>query len=155
MPTVIANFVCGLVFGAGLLISGMTDPLKVLGFLDVFGRWDPTLVFVMAGAVGVAAAGYAVARLLGVPLLAAHSLWPALTRIDAPLIGGAVLFGIGWGLAGICPGPALVNLGTLSPRVAVFVAAMAFGILVQDAWRRFGRATSVPPGAPAAETADG
>jgi uncharacterized membrane protein YedE/YeeE len=154
MAMVVASFVCGLVFSAGLLISGMTDPVKVLGFLDVFGHWDPTLAFVMAGAVGVSAAGYAVARRLGAPLMAARSLWPALTRIDAPLVGGAVLFGIGWGLAGICPGPALVNLGTLSPRVAVFVAAMVIGILMQDAWRRSGRA-SAPLDAPKAEIADG
>jgi uncharacterized membrane protein YedE/YeeE len=84
MLTVIASFVCGLIFGFGLLISGMTDPMKVLGFLDVFGRWDPTLVFVMAGAVGVSAAGYAGAKLRGAPLLAAQSRWPTLKDIDAP-----------------------------------------------------------------------
>jgi uncharacterized protein len=154
MATVIASFVCGLVFGAGLLISGMTDPVKVLGFLDVFGRWDPTLAFVMAGAAGVSAAGYAAARRLGAPLLAAKSLWPALTRVDTPLIGGAVLFGIGWGLAGICPGPALVNLGTLSPRVAVFVAAMVFGILLHGVWRRPALSAARLDG-PGAEMADG
>jgi uncharacterized membrane protein YedE/YeeE len=154
MVAVIASVVCGIVFGFGLLISGMTDPLKVLGFLNVLGPWDPTLVFVMAGAVGASAAGYAAARLTGAPLLAARSLWPTRKDIDAPLIGGAVLFGVGWGLAGICPGPALVNLGTLSPRVAVFVAAMVLGILLHDAWRRLGRAT-VQLDAPKAETADG
>jgi uncharacterized protein len=154
MPTVIASFVCGLIFGCGLLISGMTDPVKVLGFLDVFGRWNPTLVFVMAGAVGVSAAGYAVARLLGAPLMVVRSLWPSRKDIDAPLIGGAVLFGIGWGLAGICPGPALVNLGTLSPRVAVFVVAMMLGILLHDAWQRLDRAT-VRLDPSKAETADG
>jgi uncharacterized membrane protein YedE/YeeE len=135
MPTVIASFVCGLIFGFGLLISGMTDPMKVLGFLDVFGRWDPTLLFVMAAAVGVSAAGYAVARHRGAPLLAAKSRWPAPQEVDAPLIGGAVLFGIGWGLVGICPGPALVNL-TLSPRVAVFVVAMLLGMLLLEMWQR-------------------
>jgi uncharacterized membrane protein YedE/YeeE len=155
MATVIASFVCGLVFGAGLLISGMTDPVKVLGFLDVFGRWDPTLAFVMVGAVGVSAAGFAVAQRLGAPLLAARSLWPALTRIDAPLVGGAVLFGIGWGLVGICPGPALVNLGTLSPRVAVFVVAMVLGFLVQDALRRLIGRAPAPLDTPKAEMADG
>jgi uncharacterized membrane protein YedE/YeeE len=154
MAALIVSFVCGLVFGFGLLISGMTDPTKVLGFLNVLGPWDPTLVFVMAGAVGVSAAGYAVARLLGAPLLAARSLWPTLKHIDAPLMGGAVLFGIGWGLVGICPGPALVNLGTLSTRVAVFVVAMVLGILLHDAWRRLGRA-SVQLEAPKAEMVDG
>jgi uncharacterized membrane protein YedE/YeeE len=155
MLNVIVSLVCGLVFGFGLLISGMTDPLKVLGFLDVFGRWDPTLAFVMAGAAGVSLAGYALSRRLGTPFLATQSLWPTVTHIDAPLIGGAVLFGIGWGLAGICPGPALVNLGTLSPRVAVFVAAMVLGMLLQDAWRRFGRAAAMPADAANAEMADG
>jgi uncharacterized protein len=140
MLAAIASFVCGLIFGFGLLISGMTAPMKVLGFLDVFGRWDPTLLFVMAGAVGVSVAGYAVARHCGAPLLAARSRWPTPKDIDARLIGGAVLFGIGWGLAGICPGPALVNLGTLSPRVAVFVVAMVLGMLLQDVWQRHGPA---------------
>jgi uncharacterized protein len=154
MPAAMASFACGLIFGFGLLISGMTDPVKVLGFLDVFGRWDPTLVFVMAGAVGVSAAGYAVARFLGAPLLAVRNLWPTVKDIDAPLIGGAALFGVGWGLAGVCPGPALVNLGTLSPRIAVFVAAMVLGIMAQDAWRRLGRA-SVQLDAAKAEAADG
>jgi uncharacterized membrane protein YedE/YeeE len=150
----IASFVCGLVFGFGLLISGMTDPTKVLGFLNVLGPFDPTLAFVMAGAVGVSAAGYVSVRLLGAPLLAAKSLWPTLKHIDGTLIGGAVLFGVGWGLAGICPGPALVNLGTLSPRAAVFVAATVLGMLLQDAWRRLGRA-EMQIDAPKAEAADG
>jgi uncharacterized membrane protein YedE/YeeE len=154
MVTVTASFVCGLLFGFGLLVSGMTNPLKVLGFLDLFGRWDPTLAFVMAGAAGVSAVGYATARSLGAPLLAARSLWPARTNIDAPLIGGAVLFGVGWGLAGICPGPALVNLGTLSPRIAVFVVAMTLGILLHDAWRRL-RHAAVRLDGPQAEMADG
>lgn len=155
MVTAIVSFVCGLIFGFGLLISGMTDPQKVLGFLDVFGRWDPTLVFVMAGAVGVSFAGYAVARRRGAPVLAARFGWPTPKAIDAPLIGGAALFGIGWGLVGICPGPALVNLGTLSPRVAVFVAAMVLGILLQDVWQRYGRTAVRIDGAPQAEAADG
>jgi uncharacterized membrane protein YedE/YeeE len=154
MIAVIASFACGLIFGFGLWISGMTDPQKVLGFLDVSGRWDPTLAFVMAGAAGVAAAGFAVARLLRTPLLAPQSLWPARKHVDAPLIGGAVLFGIGWGLAGVCPGPALVNLGTLSPRVAVFAAAMVLGILLHGAWRRLGPPT-VQLDAPEAVAADG
>jgi uncharacterized membrane protein YedE/YeeE len=154
MLNVLASFLCGLVFGAGLLISGMTDPLKVLGFLDVFGRWDPTLAFVMAGALAVSAAGYAFARRRGAPVLAARNVWPTPKDIDAPLIGGAALFGIGWGLTGICPGPALVNLGTLSPRVAVFVAAMVLGLLLEGAWRRHERA-AVPLDTAKAEAVDG
>lgn len=155
MLTAIASFICGLIFGVGLLISGMTDPMKVLGFLDVFGRWDPTLLFVMAGAVGISAAGYTVARHRGAPLLAAQSRWPTPKDIDAALIGGAVLFGIGWGLAGICPGPALVNLGTLSPRMAVFVVAMVLGMLLQEVWQRHGRAIVQLHVVPKAEMADG
>lgn len=155
MTTVIVSFICGLIFGCGLMISGMTDPQKVLGFLDVLGRWDPTLAFVMAGAVGVSFAGYVAARHLGAPLFAARSLWPTLTHIDAPLIGGALMFGIGWGLVGICPGPALVNLGTQSPRVAVFVAAMALGILLHDVGQRLGRAAVRLDTEPKAEMADG
>jgi uncharacterized membrane protein YedE/YeeE len=153
MLTVFASFLCGLIFGFGLLISGMTDPLKVLGFLDVLGRWDPTLAFVMAGALAMSAAGFALAKRCGAPLLAAQSMWPARKGIDASLIGGAVLFGIGWGLVGICPGPALVNLGTLSPRVAVFVVAMVLGMLLQDAWRRLERTASLD--AAKAEAVDG
>jgi uncharacterized protein len=132
----LASFLCGLIFGFGLLISGMTDPAKVLGFLDVFGRWDPTLAFVMAGALAVTSVGYAFARRQGRPAIAPQQLWPNRTEIDRPLIVGSVLFGIGWGLAGLCPGPALENLASLSPRVIVFVLAMIGGMSVQDLWQR-------------------
>ena len=134
MPLIFASFACGLLFGAGLLISGMTQPDKVLGFLDFFGAWDATLAFVMAGAVAVTSAGYALARRRGLPLFAAKLQWPSRSDIDAPLIAGAALFGIGWGLIGLCPGPALVNLATLSAPVIVFVAAMAAGMLMHDLW---------------------
>jgi uncharacterized protein len=143
MPVIIASFACGLIFGAGLLISGMTQPEKVLGFLDIFGAWDATLAFVMAGAVAVAAAGFALARRRGAPVLAAKLRWPDRSDIDAPLVAGAVLFGIGWGLVGICPGPALVNLAGLSFPIVVFVVAMTFGMLGYELWR----ARSVPSGA--------
>ena len=126
---ILASFACGLIFGAGLLISGMTDPDKVLGFLDIFGAWDATLAFVMAGAVAVSAGGFALARRRGAPLLASRFLWPTRRDIDAPLVTGAVLFGIGWGLVGICPGPALVNLAGLSLPVIVFVGAMVIGMI--------------------------
>lgn len=134
--TALASFVCGLIFGAGLLISGMTDPQKVLGFLDLFGAWDATLAFVMAGAVAVAAAGFAIARRCTAPAFSARFLWPDRHDIDAPLVAGAVLFGIGWGLVGICPGPALVNLAGLSLPIVVFVAAMMAGMFGQELWRR-------------------
>ncbi len=132
---VLASLLCGLVFGAGLLISGMTQPAKVLGFLDVLGRWDPTLAFVMAGALAVSAAGFALARRRGAPLFAAQYLWPTRTDIDRPLVVGSLLFGVGWGLAGLCPGPALENLASLSPRVVGFVLAMIAGMVAEAWWR--------------------
>lgn len=144
MPLVLASFVCGLVFGIGLLISGMTQTEKVLGFLDFFGAWDATLAFVMAGAVAVSSVGFAWARRRGTPLLAARSLWPTRRDIDAPLVIGATLFGIGWGLVGLCPGPALVNLAGLSLPVIVFVAAMAAGMLGFEAWSS--QQSGHPPG---------
>ncbi|QND70137.1 DUF6691 family protein [Tardiphaga robiniae] len=134
MPLVFVSFACGLVFGIGLLISGMTDTGKVLGFLDIFGAWDATLAFVMAGAVAVTGLGFALARRRGAPVLAATNLWPTRRDLDAPLVIGATLFGIGWGLVGLCPGPALVNLAGLGLPVIVFVVAMAVGMLGYDAW---------------------
>jgi uncharacterized membrane protein YedE/YeeE len=143
MPLIVASFACGLIFGAGLLISGMTRPEKVLGFLDIFGAWDATLAFVMAGAVAVTAAGFALARRRAAPVLAATALWPSRNDIDAPLVGGAVLFGIGWGLVGICPGPALVNLAGLSLPIVVFVVAMTIGMLGYELWRTRGASGAV------------
>jgi uncharacterized membrane protein YedE/YeeE len=140
MPTILAALVCGLVFGFGLAISGMTQPTKVLGFLDVLGlasgRWDPTLAFVMLGALAVAAPGFLLARRRTRPLFAPAAAWPSKRDIDRPLLAGAVLFGIGWGLVGLCPGPAIANLATLSSRVVAFVLAMAAGMLALDFWRR-------------------
>src|SRR5262245_65784202 len=101
----LASFLCGLIFGSGLMISGMTQPAKVLGFLDIFGRWDPTLAFVMIGAVAVSTAGYALVRRAKRPVFVGQHLWPTRTDIDRPLIVGSVLFGTGWGLVGLCPGP--------------------------------------------------
>jgi uncharacterized membrane protein YedE/YeeE len=132
----LASFLCGLIFGWGLLISEMTLPQKVLGFLDVLGRWDPTLAFVMAGALAVSAVGFIIVKRRGAPIFAAQSLWPGRTDIDRPLVLGAVLFGTGWGLVGLCPGPAIENLATLSPRVIVFVVAMAIGMIAQDVWQQ-------------------
>lgn len=136
MPQLLAAFGCGLLFGAGLLISGMTQPDKVLGFLDIFGAWDATLAFVMAGAVIVTSIGFALVRRRGVPMFATKLQWPTRDDIDAPLIAGAALFGIGWGLVGLCPGPALVNLASLSLPVIVFVVAMAVGMLGVDLWQQ-------------------
>jgi uncharacterized protein len=134
MPATLAAFVCGLVFGLGLMVSGMTQPAKVLGFLDIFGRWDPTLAFVMAGALAVTFAGYALARRRPAPVFAASHLWPTRTDIDRPLVAGSALFGAGWGLVGLCPGPAIENLATASPRVVGFVVAMGLAMVAHDLW---------------------
>jgi uncharacterized membrane protein YedE/YeeE len=135
MP-IVASLLCGFIFGLGLLISGMTQPSKVLGFLDVFGAWDASLAVVMAAALIVSHLGYVLARGREQPVLMRKFDLPTKTRIDAPLIAGAALFGVGWGLVGLCPGPALENLATLSPRVFAFCAAMAVGMVAYDVWQR-------------------
>lgn len=129
MAILLAAFLCGLLFGWGLQISGMTDPNKIFGFLDFFGAWDPSLAVVMAVAVMTTAAGYALARHRGQPLLAGKNAWPTKTEIDRPLVIGALVFGTGWGLVGLCPGPSIVNLSTLSPQVASFVVAVVLGMI--------------------------
>jgi uncharacterized membrane protein YedE/YeeE len=139
---ILAAFICGLVFGLGLVISGMTDTTRVLGFLDVLaipkGTWDPTLLIVMAAALAVSLPGFALARRRQRPVLADAAAWPSRTDIDTPLIAGAVLFGIGWGLVGLCPGPAIANLATTSPGIILFVVAMIAGMISHDLWRRRG-----------------
>lgn len=132
----LASLICGLVFGSGLLISRMLSPAKVLGFLDVLGAWDPSLAVVMAVAVIVTRIGFTMARRRGQPLLAEKCHWPTKTKIDAPLVIGALVFGAGWGLVGLCPGPAVENLATLSPQVLVFVVAMLIGMALYDLWQR-------------------
>jgi uncharacterized membrane protein YedE/YeeE len=127
MQTWLSAF-CGLVFGAGLAVSGMTNPAKVLAFLDVFGRWDPTLACVMGGALAVTAVGVAVARRSARPWLGSGFGIPTRRDIDARLVGGAALFGVGWGLVGVCPGPALANLGRGSSAATLFVVALLAGI---------------------------
>ena len=129
MPVVVA-FVTGLVFGLGLLLSGMVNPAKVQGFLDVAGRWDPSLAFVMAGAVAVGLVAFASARRRTESLVGLPMRLPTTRRIDARLVGGSVVFGIGWGLAGFCPGPAVVALGAGYAKAAVFVAAMLAGMAI-------------------------
>jgi uncharacterized membrane protein YedE/YeeE len=155
MPAILASFVCGLIFGSGLLISGMNQPEKVLGFLDIFGAWDATLAFVMAGAVTVAAIGFALARRSAAPVFAARFSWPERRDIDAPLVAGAILFGIGWGLVGICPGPALVNLAGFSLPIVVFVVAMVLGMLGYELWQRRNVAKSTPQSSLVASPSDG
>jgi uncharacterized membrane protein YedE/YeeE len=155
MRLIIASFGCGLIFGVGLLISGMTEPEKVLGFLDVFGDWDATLAFVMAGGAAVTTIGYALARRRGTPMLASKFQWPTRSDIDTPLVVGAMLFGVGWGLVGICPGPALVNLAGLSQPILVFVAAMALGMLGYERYRTPAASRATPEDFAAPSRADG
>ena len=128
----IGAFACGLIFGIGLIISGMANPEKVLGFLDIFGPWDPSLVVVMAAALAVTSIGFALTRRRGRPLFESMAHWPEVTGLDGKLIAGAALFGAGWGLIGLCPGPALVNLMTLSPKLWVFAACMALGMILRE-----------------------
>lgn len=134
--TILAPLLCGLIFGAGLLISGMVQPTKVLGFLDIFGAWDPSLAVVMAAALAVSVPGFMLADRRPQPWLAKRYFWPTKSQVDLPLVTGAALFGIGWGLVGLCPGPALESLATLSPGVFVFVVAMAAGMLLHEAWQK-------------------
>ena len=130
MKRAIVAFVCGLVFGAGLIISQMINPAKVIGFLDVTGKWDPSLALVMAGAVAVFGVLYRLALRQGTPLLAPQFTLPEKDSVDAPLMVGALVFGVGWGLGGFCPGPAIVSAAFGDARVWVFVAAIIAGMLL-------------------------
>jgi uncharacterized membrane protein YedE/YeeE len=123
-----ANLLAGLIFGLGLLISGMANPAKVQNFLDLAGSFDPSLLFVMAGAVVVTLVGYRLVLRRPSPLLAEQFHLPAVKDIDARLVSGAALFGIGWGLSGFCPGPAITSLALLAEGTLVFVPAMFAGI---------------------------
>lgn len=148
--SVLIQFLVGLVFGLGLIIAGMSDPAKVLGFLDLgaipLGTWDPSLIFVMAGGVGVTLLGYRLVLGRARPLLAQRFALPTASRPDMRLVSGAALFGIGWGLAGFCPGPALVATLTGGPPALVFIAAMLVGMVLA---RRLATATAAMPAAPA------
>jgi uncharacterized membrane protein YedE/YeeE len=140
----LAALAAGLLFGLGLSLSGMLDPARVRGFLDVAGAWDSSLVFVLGGAVSVSALGYRLSRRLRRPALAETFDLPTARRIDAPLVLGAALFGIGWGLSGFCPGPAVAALSTGAAPVLVFVAAMLLGMAAHDLARAPGRPTTAP-----------
>ena len=122
-----ASLLAGLVFGLGLIVSGMANPAKVLGFLDLAGHWDPSLAFVMAGAIAVGAIAFAVANRRAVSILGAEMRLPSARHIDRRLVLGSVLFGIGWGVAGFCPGPAVAALGLIPTSVLPFVMAMFAG----------------------------
>lgn len=124
------EFIVGLLFGWGLLLSGMTDPGKVQGFLDLFGAWDPSLALVMGGAILVGVFAFALAKKRTTTFLGDALHLPASRDIDKRLIAGSLLFGTGWGLAGFCPGPAIVSLGAGQPKAVVFVLAMLAGMLL-------------------------
>ncbi len=126
--TTFTALLSGLVFGIGLIVSGMANPAKVLGFLDVFGKWDPSLAFVMAGAIAVGVVAFAVARRRATSFLGEDMKLPANRRLDVRLVGGSLLFGIGWGVAGFCPGPGLVALGMGEAKAVLFVSAMLAGM---------------------------
>jgi uncharacterized protein len=126
----LSALVAGILFGLGLAISQMADPNKVLGFLDVAGSWDPSLILVMAGAVGVTMIAFRWVLRRPAPLFDTTFHLPRVTRVDAPLIVGATIFGVGWGLAGYCPGPALASIATLGADPLVFVATLIAGVLL-------------------------
>jgi uncharacterized membrane protein YedE/YeeE len=134
----ITEFLVGLLFGLGLLLSGMTDPGKVLGFLDLFGTWDPSLAFVMGGAITVGFFAFALARKRTTNFLGGALHLPKPSQIDKRLVIGGLTFGAGWGLAGFCPGPGMVSMASGEVKAAVFVAAMVVGMLLFEIAERSG-----------------
>lgn len=126
MRVVVAIF-CGVLFGIGLTISDMINPARVLGFLDLAGNWDPSAAFVFAGALIPSAIAYGISRSRASPVFDDHYHMPPKTKIDRPLVIGSVLFGLGWGISGFCPGPALAALSSGTGSIVLFVAAMAGG----------------------------
>lgn len=136
----LSAFLVGLLFGAGLLVSGMTDPFKVIGFLDIAGPWDPSLAFVMVGAVVVGLIAFGIAGKRPTSLLGGEMRLPEARGIDRRLVLGSLTFGVGWGLAGFCPGPAVVALGAGYVQAAVFVGAMLAGMALYEILDRRRRA---------------
>ena len=136
MFSILAALAAGLVFGLGLILSGMGNPGKVLNFLDFFGTWDPSLALVMVGAIAVGLVAFTWAKRRKTALLGEPMQLPKATKIDTRLLLGSAMFGIGWGLAGFCPGPALMNLFTMHKEVVIFVVSMVVGMLLQQTWAR-------------------
>jgi len=134
---IISALIAGLVFGLGLIVSGMANPAKVLGFLDLAGRWDPSLAFVMGGAIGVGVVGFALARRRTRSLLGAPMQLPVSTELSKRLVLGSIAFGAGWGLAGFCPGPAIVSAAAGYSKAWIFVAAMVVGMMLFTQLERF------------------
>ena len=132
----LAEFGVGLLFGLGLILAGMTDPSKVLGFLDLAGLWDPSLAFVMGGAILVSLGAFTLAKKRTTSFLGGVMQLPTSRDIDKRLVTGSLLFGAGWGLAGFCPGPALVSVGTGNPKAVVFVLAMLAGMALFEVLER-------------------
>ena len=143
---IVAALLSGTLFGLGLALSGMIDPARVLGFLDLAGSWDPTLALVLGGAVSVSALSVVISHGMRRPLLAQRFDLPTRTKIDFPLILGTALFGIGWGLSGFCPGPALASLSLGLPKSLLFVGAMLIGMVLYD--RQLRSATAILSAAP-------
>jgi uncharacterized membrane protein YedE/YeeE len=133
---VFTSLLAGLVFGLGLIVSGMANPAKVLGFLDLAGPWDPSLAFVMAGAIAVGAMAFALAGRRSTSLIGAEMKLPAARAIDRRLLAGSLVFGIGWGIAGFCPGPGLVALGMGETKALIFVGAMLAGMALFELLER-------------------
>lgn len=140
----IPAFLIGIVFGTGIALSGMANPAKVLNFFDIAGSWDPSLAFVMGGALAVTFIGYRLVLGRSSPALDVKFHLPNARQIDARLVGGAAVFGIGWGIAGVCPGGALPALGTGRTEIFIFVAALIAGILIARALQSAGSAPSAP-----------
>lgn len=128
----LTEFLVGLLFGLGLILSGMTDPGKVIGFLDLFGNWDPSLALVMGGAILVGAFAFAAARKRTTAFLGGAMRLPTSSDVDKHLVTGGLIFGVGWGLAGFCPGPAIVSVGAAQPKALVFALAMVAGMWLFD-----------------------
>jgi uncharacterized membrane protein YedE/YeeE len=133
----ISEFLIGLLFGVGLMLSGMTDPGKVIGFLDVTGLWDPSLALVMGGAIGVAFFAFAMAKKRNTNFLGGAIDWPASDKIDRHVVLGSLVFGVGWGMAGFCPGPAWVSLAAGQEKAFYFVGSMIFGMIAYQSIQRF------------------
>ena len=141
---VFTALLAGLVFGVGLLVSGMANPAKVLGFLDLAGQWDPSLAFVMGGAVAVGSIAFLLARRRTLSLIGLEMRLPTDRHVDRRLIVGGTIFGIGWGIAGFCPGPALVALGMGEAKAIAFVVAMLLGMALFELLERRRAASPVP-----------
>lgn len=132
----LSEFIVGLLFGLGLILAGMTDPSKVIGFLDLAGAWDPSLALVMGGAILVGVFAFGLARKRTTSMFGGAMQLPTSRDIDKRLIGGSLLFGAGWGLAGFCPGPAIVSVGAGQPKAIVFTLAMLIGMVVFEMLER-------------------